>query len=83
MINFDAELRLLRHKKLKMDMQMKSADLRCITCCDELIILKKLEVHENLLEEQICALINEQEDIQVSRPRVPLMHGLKQKQTIK
>ncbi|NWV89350.1 CFA44 protein, partial [Machaerirhynchus nigripectus] len=63
-INFDAELRLLRHKKLKMDRQMKSADLRCITCCDELIILKKLEVHENLLEEQICALINEQEDIQ-------------------
>ncbi|NXD97206.1 CFA44 protein, partial [Chaetorhynchus papuensis] len=63
-INFDAELRLLRHKKLKMDMQMKSADLRCITGCDELIILKKLEVHENLLEEQICVLINEQEDIQ-------------------
>ncbi|NWT19333.1 CFA44 protein, partial [Vireo altiloquus] len=63
-INFDAELRLLRHKKLKMDRQMKSADLRCITFCDELIILKKLEVHENLLEEQICALINEQEDIQ-------------------
>ncbi|NXE35232.1 CFA44 protein, partial [Ptilorrhoa leucosticta] len=63
-INFDAELRLLWHKKLKMDMQMKSADLRCITCCDELIVLKKLEVHENLLEEQICALINEQEDIQ-------------------
>ncbi|NXO15161.1 CFA44 protein, partial [Oriolus oriolus] len=63
-INFDAELRLLRHKKLKMDRQMKSADLRCITCCDELIILKKLEVHENLLEEQICALISEQEDIQ-------------------
>ncbi|NXH81835.1 CFA44 protein, partial [Edolisoma coerulescens] len=63
-INFDAELRLLQHKKLKMDRQMKSADLRCITCCDELIILKKLEVHENLLEEQICALINEQENIQ-------------------
>ncbi|NWT84653.1 CFA44 protein, partial [Lanius ludovicianus] len=63
-INFDAELLLLRHKKLKMDMQMKSADLRCITCCDELIILKKFEVHENLLEEQICALINEQEEIQ-------------------
>ncbi|NXC52922.1 CFA44 protein, partial [Aleadryas rufinucha] len=63
-ITFDAELRLLRHKKLKMDRQMKSADLRCITCCDELIILKKLEVHENLLEEQICALISEQEDIQ-------------------
>ncbi|NWZ63471.1 CFA44 protein, partial [Acrocephalus arundinaceus] len=63
-INFDAELRLLRHKKLKMDMQMKSAGLRCLTCCEELFILKKLEVHEDLLEEQICALINEQEDIQ-------------------
>ncbi|NXQ09745.1 CFA44 protein, partial [Peucedramus taeniatus] len=62
-INFDAELRLLRHKKLKMDVQMKSADLRCITCCEELLILKKLEIHEDLLEEQICALINKQEDI--------------------
>ncbi|KAM7030896.1 cilia- and flagella-associated protein 44 isoform 2-T5 [Passerculus sandwichensis] len=63
-INFDAELRLLRHKKLKMDVQMKSADLRCITCCEELLILKKLEIHEDLLEEQICAIINKQEDIQ-------------------
>ncbi|XP_058656009.1 cilia- and flagella-associated protein 44 [Ammospiza caudacuta] len=62
-INFDAELRLLRHKKLKMDVQMKSADLRCITCCEELLILKKLEIHEDLLEEQICAIINKQEDI--------------------
>ncbi|NXR67975.1 CFA44 protein, partial [Rhadina sibilatrix] len=63
-INFDAELHLLRHKKLKMDVQMKSAALRCLTCCEELLILKKLEIHEDLLEEQICALINEQEDIQ-------------------
>ncbi|NXR25528.1 CFA44 protein, partial [Cinclus mexicanus] len=63
-INFDAELCLLRHKKLKMDVQMKSAGLRCIMCCEELLILKKLEIHEDLLEEQICALMNEQEDIQ-------------------
>ncbi|NXR72014.1 CFA44 protein, partial [Pycnonotus jocosus] len=63
-INFDAELCLLRHKKLKMDMQMKSAALRCLTCCEELLILKKLEIHEDLLEEKICALINEQEGIQ-------------------
>ncbi|NXN90299.1 CFA44 protein, partial [Bombycilla garrulus] len=63
-MNFDAELRLLRHKKLKTDVQLKSADLRCITCCEELLILKKLEVHEDLLEEQICAFINEQEDVQ-------------------
>ncbi|NWY37247.1 CFA44 protein, partial [Sylvia atricapilla] len=63
-INFDAEFHLLRHKKLKMDVQMKSAALRCLTCCEELLILKKLQVHEDVLEEQICALINEQEDIQ-------------------
>ncbi|XP_056341272.1 cilia- and flagella-associated protein 44 [Oenanthe melanoleuca] len=63
-INFDAELRLLRHEKLKMDVQMKSASLRCITCCEELLILKKLEIHEDLLEEQICAIISEQEDVQ-------------------
>ncbi|NXK68126.1 CFA44 protein, partial [Sylvietta virens] len=63
-ISFDAELGLLRHEKLKMDVQMKSAALHCLTCCEELLILKKLEVHEDLLEEQICALINEQEDIQ-------------------
>ncbi|NWV63716.1 CFA44 protein, partial [Malurus elegans] len=63
-INFDAELRLLRHKKMKMDAQMKSADLCCMTFCEELLILKKLDVHENFLEEQICALINDQEDVQ-------------------
>ncbi|NWY71724.1 CFA44 protein, partial [Erithacus rubecula] len=63
-MNFDAELRLLRHKKLKMDVQMKSASLRCITCCEELLILEKLEIHEDLLEEKICAIISEQEDVQ-------------------
>ncbi|KAJ7407886.1 cilia- and flagella-associated protein 44 isoform X1 [Pitangus sulphuratus] len=63
-INFDAELRLLRHKKLKMDVQMKNADLRCITCCEELLILKKLEKHENLLQERIYTLISEQEATQ-------------------
>ncbi|NXL99570.1 CFA44 protein, partial [Tyrannus savana] len=63
-INFDAELRLLRHKKLKMDVQMKNADLRCITCCEEQLILKKLEKHENLLQERIYTLISEQEATQ-------------------
>ncbi|NXA12333.1 CFA44 protein, partial [Sapayoa aenigma] len=63
-INFDAELRLLRHKKLKMDVQMKNADLRYITCCEELLILKELEKHENCLQEQIYTLITEQEAMQ-------------------
>ncbi|XP_014812720.1 PREDICTED: cilia- and flagella-associated protein 44 [Calidris pugnax] len=63
-INFDAELRFLRHKKLKLDVQMKSADLRHITWYEELLILKNLEKHENLLQERINNLISEQEDIQ-------------------
>ncbi|NXK95673.1 CFA44 protein, partial [Formicarius rufipectus] len=63
-INFDAELRLLRHKKMKMDVQMKTADLRCTTCSEELLILKKLEKHENILQEGIYTLRSEQEAIQ-------------------
>ncbi|KAM6141028.1 LOW QUALITY PROTEIN: cilia- and flagella-associated protein 44 [Pterocles gutturalis] len=63
-INFDAELRFLRHKKLKLDVQMKSADLRYITWYEELLILKNLEKHENLLQECVNTLISEQEAIQ-------------------
>ncbi|NXN47529.1 CFA44 protein, partial [Rhinoptilus africanus] len=63
-INFDAELRFLRHKKLKLDVQMKSADLRYITWYEELLILKNLEKHESLLQERVNTLTNEQEAIQ-------------------
>uniref|UniRef100_A0A672TLJ5 Cilia- and flagella-associated protein 44 n=1 Tax=Strigops habroptila TaxID=2489341 RepID=A0A672TLJ5_STRHB len=64
MINFDAELRFLRHKKLKLDVQMKNAELRYITWYEELLILKNFEKHENLLRERITALISEQEAMQ-------------------
>ncbi|NXE05802.1 CFA44 protein, partial [Lophotis ruficrista] len=63
-INFDAELRFLRHKKLKLDVQMKIADLRYITGYEELLILKNLEKHENLLQGHINTLISEQEAMQ-------------------
>ncbi|NWX51360.1 CFA44 protein, partial [Steatornis caripensis] len=63
-INFDAELHFLRHKKLKLDVQMKSADLRYITSYEELLILKNLEKHENLLEQNVNTLISEQEVMQ-------------------
>ncbi|NXL31669.1 CFA44 protein, partial [Glaucidium brasilianum] len=62
-INFDAELRLLRHKKLKLDVQMKSADLCYITWYEELFILKNLENLENLLQGRINTLISEQEAV--------------------
>ncbi|XP_009981330.1 PREDICTED: WD repeat-containing protein 52, partial [Tauraco erythrolophus] len=63
-INFDAELRFLRHKKLKLDVEMKSADLRYITWYEELLILKNLEKHENLLHGRLNTLISEQEALQ-------------------
>ncbi|NXT46065.1 CFA44 protein, partial [Pluvianellus socialis] len=63
-INFDAELRFLRHKKLKLDVQMKSADLRYITWYEELLILKSLEKHENVLQGRVNTLVSEQEAVQ-------------------
>ncbi|XP_037245690.1 cilia- and flagella-associated protein 44 [Falco rusticolus] len=63
-INFDAELCFLRHKKLKLDVQMKSADLRYMTWYEELLILKNLEKQENLLQGRVSALISEQEAMQ-------------------
>ncbi|XP_042644979.1 LOW QUALITY PROTEIN: cilia- and flagella-associated protein 44 [Tyto alba] len=63
-ITFDAELRFLRHKKLKLDVQMKNADLRYITWYEELLILKSLEEHENLLQGHVNTLISEQEAVQ-------------------
>ncbi|NXX47244.1 CFA44 protein, partial [Tricholaema leucomelas] len=59
-ICFDAELRLLRHKKLKLDVQLKSADLHYITWYEELLILRNLEKHENLLQGRVNTLISEQ-----------------------
>ncbi|NXG41253.1 CFA44 protein, partial [Psilopogon haemacephalus] len=59
-ISFDAELRLLRHKKLKLDVQLKSADLHYITWYEELLILRNLETHENLLQGRVNTLIGEQ-----------------------
>nr|XP_021155428.1 cilia- and flagella-associated protein 44 isoform X3 [Columba livia] len=65
-INFDAELRFLRHKKLKLDVQMKSADLRYITWYEELLILRNLEKHEYLLQERVNALTCE---VEAMRPK--------------
>ncbi|NXK55611.1 CFA44 protein, partial [Chauna torquata] len=63
-INFDAELRFLRHKKLQLDVQMKCADLRYITWFEELLILKNVEKNENLLQGHVNTLRSEQEALQ-------------------
>ncbi|XP_074839653.1 cilia- and flagella-associated protein 44 [Carettochelys insculpta] len=63
-VTFDAELRLLRHQKLKLDTQMKCADLRHITWFEELLLLKNFEKHEDTLQERVNSLSNEVEDMQ-------------------
>lgn len=67
MITFDAELRLLRHQKLKLDIQMKTADLRHITWFEELLLLKNFEKHEDTLQERVNSLISEEEEMQVRK----------------
>lgn len=64
MVTFDAELRLLRHQKLKLDIQMKTADLRHTTWFEELLVLKNYEKHENTLQERVNSLVSEEEEMQ-------------------
>uniref|UniRef100_A0A8D2LTQ5 Cilia- and flagella-associated protein 44 n=1 Tax=Varanus komodoensis TaxID=61221 RepID=A0A8D2LTQ5_VARKO len=65
MITFDAELHLLRHQKLKLDILMKTADLRHITWFEELLLLKNFEKHENILQERVNSLASEEEEMQL------------------
>ncbi|XP_030622994.1 cilia- and flagella-associated protein 44 [Chanos chanos] len=63
MWRFDAELRLLRHEKLQLDVQMKLADLRHVTLFQELLLLKEFEKRENMLQERLNARREEQRDL--------------------
>ncbi|KAG8136767.1 hypothetical protein E2320_005324 [Naja naja] len=64
MITFDAELHLLRHQKMKLDILMKTADLRHITWFEELLLLKNFEKHEDILQERVNSLVSEEEEMQ-------------------
>ncbi|KAG7487289.1 hypothetical protein MATL_G00021590 [Megalops atlanticus] len=59
---FDAELQILRHEKLCLDMQMKMADLRHVTLFQELLLLKDFEKRENTLQERLQARVQEEND---------------------
>uniref|UniRef100_A0A8K9X508 Cilia- and flagella-associated protein 44 n=1 Tax=Oncorhynchus mykiss TaxID=8022 RepID=A0A8K9X508_ONCMY len=63
MWQFDAELCLLRHEKLCLDIQMKLADLRHVTLFQELLLLKEFEKRENSLQERLNACVEEEEDL--------------------
>ncbi|XP_040915396.1 cilia- and flagella-associated protein 44 [Toxotes jaculatrix] len=60
---FDAELLLLRHQKLRLDWQLKLADLRQLTLYQELLLLKEFERREDSLQEKLNERINEENSI--------------------
>ncbi|XP_074070622.1 cilia- and flagella-associated protein 44 [Macrotis lagotis] len=62
-ITFDAEFRLLRHQKLKLDIEMKLADLHHVTLFQEMLLLKNFEKQENILQERVNLLDREQQDM--------------------
>lgn len=48
-VEFDAELMLLRHDKISLDVDLKMADLKQITLLEELLLLKEYEKREKTL----------------------------------
>lgn len=61
---FDAELRCLYFEKLKLDVDLKNADLRYITLFEEFLLLKEYEKHENLLGNKLAMKQQEKIDQQ-------------------
>ncbi|XP_038057956.1 cilia- and flagella-associated protein 44-like isoform X2 [Patiria miniata] len=64
-LNFDAELRMLRHEKLNLDTDLKNSDLRRVTLFEELQLLKEFEKRENVLAAKVEAKIKEKSDSQL------------------
>ncbi|XP_077985504.1 cilia- and flagella-associated protein 44-like isoform X2 [Glandiceps talaboti] len=63
-VHFDAELRLLRHDKLTLEIDLKSADLRHVTLFEELQLLKEFEKRENVLADKVEGKNREKGDMQ-------------------
>ncbi|XP_059142623.1 cilia- and flagella-associated protein 44-like isoform X2 [Physella acuta] len=78
-IKFDAELRLLRHDKFKLDIVMMDADLRQVTLFEELVLLKEYEKREDVLAEKVVGKQNEKSDMQAKMLEVQSKIDLKKK----
>ncbi|XP_050928726.1 cilia- and flagella-associated protein 44 [Lates calcarifer] len=63
MCQFDTELLLLRHQKLRLDWQLKLADLHQLTLYQELLLLKEFERREDSLQEKLNGRIKEENSI--------------------
>ncbi|XP_066534174.1 cilia- and flagella-associated protein 44 isoform X2 [Hoplias malabaricus] len=60
---FDAEVCLLRDEKLRLDVQMKQADLRLLTLFEELLLMKEFEMRENTLQERMNTRNQEEREL--------------------
>lgn len=65
MYQFDAELLLLRHQKLHLDWELKMADLRRLTLCQELLLLMEFAKREVGLQEALDKFVREENGITV------------------
>uniref|UniRef100_A0A8C9DMX2 Cilia- and flagella-associated protein 44 n=1 Tax=Prolemur simus TaxID=1328070 RepID=A0A8C9DMX2_PROSS len=63
-VTFDAELRVLRHQKLKLDIQIKLSDLHHVTLFQEMLLLKNFEKQENILQERVNSSDKEEQFMQ-------------------
>ncbi|XP_062616211.1 cilia- and flagella-associated protein 44-like [Saccostrea cucullata] len=64
LLNFDAELRLLRHDKFRLDIVMKNADLRQVTLFEEFVLLKEYEKREDVMEAKVSGKQQEKLEMQ-------------------
>ncbi|KAI4887997.1 hypothetical protein NFI96_034666, partial [Prochilodus magdalenae] len=80
---FDAELRLLRDEKLRLDVQMKLADLRHVTLFQELLLLKEFEKRENTLQEKLSTRVQEERELRVKLEECKQQLELKRRDIVK
>ncbi|XP_036972430.1 cilia- and flagella-associated protein 44 [Acanthopagrus latus] len=62
---FDAKLRLLRHEKLRLDWQLKQADLCQLTLYQELMFLQEFERTEESLQEKLNEQLKEESTVKI------------------
>ncbi|XP_067931339.1 cilia- and flagella-associated protein 44-like [Watersipora subatra] len=76
---FDSELRYLYFEKLKLDVDLKNADLRYIILFEEFLLLKEYEKHENTLGNRLAAKQQEKIDQQTKVAEVAQKIEIKKK----
>ncbi|XP_056259641.1 cilia- and flagella-associated protein 44 [Seriola aureovittata] len=81
--HFDAKLMLLRHQKLRLDWQLKMADLRQLTLYQELLLLKEFDRREDSLHEKLNARVKEENNIVSELEECKEQLELKQRDIVK